>query len=1088
VLGIQLLLLLAMAQVMYAGYRLGVGNQSIQIPFLKHYVDNGLFANDPMVQETLADYPSFFFKLLAVVVGHYDLNTVYFWLHVLTAAAVFLGAYALGKAIFKDRASGIVLVLLMLAGHHRALAGDDLYSVGFTHTWAVFPLAIWAMVLLYQNRLLAAFALLGIIFNLHALTAGYLLAMFLAWAVFYYRRPGWTWRLSLMLAVFALLAMPTLIDMLNHRQQFGHEWMERTRIRSHEHSFPSTWWATGAIDLPRFVLLLGLAAISLSFPAEKTNQRKSLLMAAGVGFLFLIGWVFSDIWPNATVVRAQLFRSSRLIVVLMLAHLAHSIVSGWRLSNISRLWKPQAPPPPWQGSSDEPAPAGVTPVLEYRSVPVRTDAPLVSAPFVARITELLLATATFICLAIPGLMPFAPWLLLASILVALLNSRLNIAQTIVASLAIMVVLIARRTIDYDIPGIDGTFSMAAAIQNYHEAGRFLLLPLLLAPLIWIVLQVRIGARSKLCISVAVLIACALLAVKGERTMAVTPTANSDPWIQIQRWAAANTPKSALFLTPPQQGGFRIYSDRSVVCEWRDGTQLYFSAEFAKDWWKKLMALRPVAYDKSLHELFHGKSLEKMSDEEIVNLATEYGATHVVLPAGKETELDREFSNDAWSVYKPKVLDSQEKFIKEVATPNIEHYRKSDARLQLTDASGQTLTSGHFEITQTKQAFGFGCSLPFFAEPPGDAGRDNFEPPQVTPKELELFKAVFNYTVIPFSAKWQRLEPEQGEHHYEELDKYVDWCARNGITMEFHYLSGFIPNWARRLPTSERKAAWLRHCRDTVERYHDRIKYWQVDNDSMLNEYVAQAIKEIRSRYPDLKLGISNCSQFYVGPAGSSRRSGGLMLGSEEVKQVQEEGAKLDFFSSHGHKPMGAWPDMRTMYECFDGFQELGVKMHISEATLDLGLRFMSPVRQETEWTPELAAEFYKNYYTTAFSHPAMEAINYWDLSSSINRASASFMSIGGTGRAGLLDPEKNDEPRPLYNMLKKLIRHDWMTNLKGNLSSDGAVAFRGFHGDYEITVTTPSGKKLRGTFTIKPNSNNAVQLKLGENASVAEIK
>jgi hypothetical protein len=186
--------------------------------------------------------------------------------------------------------------------------------------------------------------------------------------------------------------------------------------------------------------------------------------------------------------------------------------------------------------------------------------------------------------------------------------------------------------------------------------------------------------------------------------------------------------------------------------------------------------------------------------------------------------------------------------------------------------------------------------------------------------------------------------------------------------------------------------------------------------------------------------------------------------------------------------MGAWPDMRTMYECFDGFQELGVKMHISEATLDLGLRFMSPVRQETEWTPELAAEFYKNYYTTAFSHPAMEAINYWDLSSSINRASASFMSIGGTGRAGLLDPEKNDEPRPLYNMLKKLIRHDWMTNLKGNLSSDGAVAFRGFHGDYEITVTTPSGKKLRGTFTIKPNSNNAVQLKLGENASVAEIK
>lgn len=1090
VLGIQLLLLLAMAQVMFAGYRLGVGNQSIQIPFLKHYVDKGLYANDPMVKGTLEDYPSFFFKFLALVVRHVDLNTTYFWLHVLTAAAVLLAAYGLGKAIFKDRASGIVLALLMLAGHHRALAGDDLYSVGFTHTWAVFPLALWAMMLLYQNRVLAAFGLLGIIFNLHALTAGYLLVMFLAWASFDYRRPGWTWRLSMILGVFTLLAMPTIIDMLKHRQQFGAEWMERTKIRSHEHSFPSTWWTTGAIDLPRFVLLLGLSAISLSFPAGKGNRRKSLFLAAGVGFLFLVGWVFSDIFPNATVVRAQLFRSSRLIVVLMLAHLAHSIVAGWRLSNISRLWKPQPPPQPWHGSSAEPAPAGVTPVLEYRSAPASALTPVpVNAPVVARITELLLATATFVCLAIPGLMPFAPWLLLGSIVVALINSRLNLGQTIAASLAIMVVLIARQTIDFDIPGVDGTFSMAAAIQNWHEAGRFLLLPLLLAPLIWIVLHVHIGARSKLCISVAVLIACALLAVKGERTMAVTSEAGKDPWIQIQRWAALNTPKDSLFLTPPQQGGFRIYSDRSVVCEWRDGTQLYFSADFAKDWWKKLMAIRPVSYDKSLHELFHGTSLEKMSDEQIVNLAKEYGATHVVLPAGKESELDREFSNDAWSVYRTKILDSQERFIKEVANPNIEKYRKSDARLELTDASGQTITAGHFEITQTKQAFGFGCSLPFFGDPAGDSGRDNFEPPQVTAKELELFKAVFNYTVIPFSAKWQRLEPTQGEHHYEELDKYVDWCARNGITMEFHYLSGFIPNWVRYLRPAERKAAWLRHCRDTVERYHDRIKYWQVDNDSMQDESVADAIKEIRSRYPDLKLGISNCSQFYVGPAGSSRgSSGGLMLGSEEVKAVQDEGAKVDFFSSHGHKPMGAWPDMRTMYECFTGFQEMGVKMHISEATLDLGQRFMSPVRQETEWTPELAAQFYKDYFTTAFSHPAMEAINYWDLSTSINRASSTFMSIGGTGQAGLLDPTKNDEPRPLYNMLKKLIRTDWMTNLGGDLGRNGAVAFRGFHGDYEITVTTPAGKKLRGTFTIKPDSNNSIQLKLGENASVAESK
>src|SRR5436309_847714 len=84
VLGVELLVLLALAQVMFAGYRLGVGNQSIQIPFLKHWIDQTLYANDSMVKQTLADYPSYFFKLLAMVVGRVDLYSAYFWLHVAT--------------------------------------------------------------------------------------------------------------------------------------------------------------------------------------------------------------------------------------------------------------------------------------------------------------------------------------------------------------------------------------------------------------------------------------------------------------------------------------------------------------------------------------------------------------------------------------------------------------------------------------------------------------------------------------------------------------------------------------------------------------------------------------------------------------------------------------------------------------------------------------------------------------------------------------------------------------------------------------------------------------------------------------------
>lgn len=1063
-LGAQIFLLLALAQILFAGYRVGVGNQSIQIPFLKHFIDPQLYANDPMLRQTLADYPSYFFRLLAPLVAHFDLYSVYFTLHVLTAAATLAAAYALGRAIFNSRATGAVLVLLMLAGHHRALAGDDLYSVGFTHTFAVFPLAIAAMALLYRGWHLAAFALVGVIFNLHALTAAYLLFMFLAWAVVFYRPRAWPWRLAGMLLLFAALAAPTVREMFQHRQVWGPEWLDHTRTRSADHSFPSTWWTDGATDIPRFVLLLGLAAVSLSFAARRDAQRKTLMIAAATGILFLAGWLFTDLLPISTVVRAQLFRSSRLIVVLMLAHLAHAIVQGLRTA-ARPLPSPDSLP---RTPNPEPAtpPHSDTPSLPH---------PVTSLPLLSRLLEPLLATAAFATLAIPGLFALAPWLLLASILVALINGRLAWPQSLAASLCLLIVAAAWRTIEYHIPGVDGRVSLAPFVQSLKSAGPSLALAAAVACAAYLLLRIPIGPRTRLCAAVAACFVCAAVGLRGARTLAASAPDEQRAWIDAQKWAAKNTPKSALFLTPPQQGGFRIRSDRSVVCEWRDGTQLYFSAAFARDWWDKLQALRPSATASSgLGDLLRAKTLETLSDQDIVKLAKGYGATYVVLPAStgqSRRDLKLAYHNAAWAIYEPRVLDKEDAYIENVAKPNIEKYRKSDCRLELADAAGRTLTDGQYEIRQTRQAFGFGVSIPFFADPPGTAGRD-YEPPQVTPRELEMVKGVFNYSVIPFSAKWQRIEPEQGKWDFSELDKYVDWCTKNGVTMEFHYLGGFTPPWAHRLGQAAMKAAWQEHCRKTIARYQDRIKYWQITNDKYLVDWCADVIKETHLLYPHLKLGISDCSYF----GGGSE----LTVGADEIEQIQAEGGRLDFFSTHGHKPMGMWFDLRTLSQCVDAFAKYGVKVHVSEATVDFGNSITGGNGKYDHWTPELVAEYYEKFYTVLFAHPAMEAINYWDLGPSVVRPFRGFGGISGTGQAGLLDPDKNDQPRPLYNTLKELITKRWRTNLDGQTPPDGALAFRGFHGDYEITVTTPAGKRLKATFTVTPEGPNTHQLKLTE--------
>lgn len=1111
-LGVELILLLALAQVMFAGYGLGVGNQSIQIPFLKQAVDGRLYGADVMVSKTLADYPSFFFKILAVAMsglatfakpgpdGRVPFDPVvsgYFWLHVLTSAFVLLSAYGLGRAIFKNRWSGIMLVLLLLAGHHRALAGDDLYSVGFTHTWAVFPLAIVALMLLYKEWHLAAFALVGVIFNLHALTAGYLLAMFLVWAASEFRRPGWWWRCVLWVGIFALLACPTVLEMLRHKQIFDVNWIEKTKIRSADHSFPSTWWTDGTSDIPRFLIILGLAAISLSFSADRRNQKKSLMLAAGVGVLFLIGILFTEIWPQATVIRAQLFRASRLLMVLMLAHIAHGVVIGWRMMEIGRLWRRTISPPSlWKGSDSVPPLPG--PVVPYATPALHE--PVVNDPgrLLTHGLEFVLATATFFVLAVPGLMPLGLWLLFLAAAVALINGRLAWSQAAVAGVAILVCLVATRAIHYHVPGLDMQQQGAmlkGASESWAEAGWALPVAMLAAVAVWFMIRIRVGPRVKLCALVIAHFGVVILA-RHTYVHAVTVGADKeDPWVNVQLWAAKNTPVNAVFLTPPQKSGWRIFSNRAVVCEWRDGTQLYFSAGFARDWWDRLTALRPVIY--SGHRELVGQTLEQMSDTQIVALGSRFGATHVVLPyqpQEKPRSLNLKFENGEWAVYETRILSKEEAFFENVVKDNIEKYRKSDVRLELADAGGATLDEGQFEVRQTRQAFGFGVSLPPFE------ALDDYTPEwtaaPVTPVQLDAVKGVFNFSMIPFSAKWNFIEPEEGRRDYAELDKYVDFCTKNGLTMEFHYLGGFMPRWAQmkyRSNPLEVKAAWIKYCMDTVDRYQDRIKYWQIVNDARLIDWAAEVIQAIRAKYPHLKLGVSDCSLIWLqdySPEGSvDITATKFVAGLNEVQRLAGEGARLDYYASHAHKPNGARADMIAVYQAMDAFAREGVKLHASEVTLDVGLKVINS-KDET-WDENKAADYLEKYYMLLFSHPAMEAINYWDLGQSITRAGRGTgtmaMAAAGTGNAGLLNPTKDFAPRATYTRLKQLITQTWMTREAGSLASDGVVTFRGFHGDYEVIVKTAGGKTLKGTFTVKPVEGSAqpIQLKLGEDGTVA---
>ena len=116
------------------------------------------------------------------------------------------------------------------------------------------------------------------------------------------------------------------------------------------------------------------------------------------------------------------------------------------------------------------------------------------------------------------------------------------------------------------------------------------------------------------------------------------SAGSPAWRATQDWVRTHTPRSAVLLTPPKEAGFRVFSERTIVGEWKDGTQQYFDDAFVKEWGARMEAL--------------GDGYDKLSDARLLELARRFGASYIVLPrATGRRGLTLSYRNPSWAVYR-----------------------------------------------------------------------------------------------------------------------------------------------------------------------------------------------------------------------------------------------------------------------------------------------------------------------------------------------------------------------------------------------------------------------------------------------------
>jgi GH35 family endo-1,4-beta-xylanase len=393
-------------------------------------------------------------------------------------------------------------------------------------------------------------------------------------------------------------------------------------------------------------------------------------------------------------------------------------------------------------------------------------------------------------------------------------------------------------------------------------------------------------------------------------------------------------------------------------------------------------------------------------------------------------------------------------VTERAARGIEQHRKGDGLLVFRWHDGRPAPGMQVEVRQTAHEFRFG---------------NVFRPRHYTNQWYQArFKELFNFiSLLEFN--WGQYEPEEGQPLLSSRMDFINgWCRENGFTRFYGHMlvwtpqrqdqsGSLLPEWLFRYEPAERTAQLRRRIEREVRDYREVDIVWDVVNEAIhcrrwgawdkagwvdepvaeLVPYVSDALAWAHAANPNARLLLND---YRVIPRGHYRDRFVDLL-----RRLEQSGAPLHAIGIQAHEPdRGAyWFSPEEIWEACEVFgTQFRRPIYFTEFwyTSDPGRAITSKYRQG-QWSAERQAEAIEEFYRIAFGHPAVEAIIYFGLTDA---------DPPGYPNVCLLDAQ--NQPKPAWHRLRKLIREEWNTSLCATTSGAGEVRFRGFYGTYEIQV------------------------------------
>ncbi|MHC4595913.1 MAG: endo-1,4-beta-xylanase [Planctomycetota bacterium] len=422
------------------------------------------------------------------------------------------------------------------------------------------------------------------------------------------------------------------------------------------------------------------------------------------------------------------------------------------------------------------------------------------------------------------------------------------------------------------------------------------------------------------------------------------------------------------------------------------------------------------------------------------------------------------------------VEEQKDHILSQADTLIEKYRKGDVTLRLVGPDGKPLkTALTVRIEQRRHKFLFGCNIFKFGRCKTREDNAAYE---------KQFAALLNFATLPFY--WWNYEQQRGRPDDDRTEEIINWCKRQNITTKGHPLAWNYaqPRWLSKDPEAAMKLQMNRIERCT-RRFKDKIDIWDVVNEA--THYDRPRCKEYAPTLTEAisKMGIGS----YVRESFKRARNGNpkaiLLINdyrtdpsyAEKVisKLLDDSGQPLyDVVGIQSHMHSGYW-DVQKAWEVCERFAKFGKPLHFTETTLVSGMQgwelrkkrkdpnFVWATTSEGE---QRQAKQVAEFYRILFSHPAVEAITWWDFTD---------QQAWQRAPAGLVRADMT--PKPAYEELERLIKGKWWTQTRTTIADGGKARFRGFFGQYEVSVRV-GGRKVTGKFRFDKTAKEIIEVRL----------